>query len=405
MIPSVDLLSACPFAILAGTTITDVPPSIITGDVGLSPGGGAAILVSCVEVTGNIYAVDAAGPVPCAIMNPALLTQAKADLVTAYNQALGLIPTMPVDTPISGVLTPGVYPYSAAALTGAAVTFTGVGDFVFQIPTTLTVPVGAVFTIAGGADARRIFFVVGSSATINSGVTFKGNILALTSISAGTLSNIEGKLLARNGAVTLDTNTINSNSCFVQCPTITFGAIPVTGVVGVAYNGDASASPVNVYNYTIIAGALPNGLALNPVSGAITGVPTTAGIFNFTAQAEDGNGCIGTQPYVITISEAVVCPVIIIVPESIPSGFINRNYRKQLIISQLVPVNSFIIISGELPDGLTLSDTGVISGRPTVRGLFNFVVQASDANFCSGSRAFVINVTSARGGNSFCLCD
>lgn len=404
MTPAVDLLSACPFAILAGTAITNIPPSAITGDVGLSPGTGAAIGVSCAEVVGNIYAVDAAGPLPCSIMDPVLLDQAKLDLVTAYDQGLALAPTMPIDTPIAGTLVPGVYPYSAAALVAAGVlNFDGIGDYVFQIPAGLTVPVGVVMNLINGADAKRIFWIVGSSAVINSGVTFKGSVLALTSISVDTLTNVEGKLLARNGAVTLDQNTVNSNSCFVICPDITLSSIPPTATIGIAYVGNTLASPAGIYTYSVTFGALPDGLNLNVNTGEITGIPILAGIFNFTIQAIDAQSCVGFREYTITVSPQS-CPIITIIPVSIPFGRKNKLYNFQLKVDGGTPPYAFIIVDGELPIGLTLTPEGLIAGTPTVNGTYDFTVQVSDENFCVGAESFRIKISSGGWINRYCPC-
>lgn len=107
---TVNLGTADSFAVLAGTGVTDVPTSTITGDVGVSPTTGASITgLTCAEVTGTIYTVDAAGP-SCRVVNPSLLTTAKNDFVTAYNDAAGRTPVTTVPTELGGTTkTPGVY--------------------------------------------------------------------------------------------------------------------------------------------------------------------------------------------------------------------------------------------------------------------------------------------------------
>src|ERR1700724_404544 len=86
----VDLKSASSFAVLTKSGVTDVPASVITGDVGASPITGAADNLTCVEVSGKSYSVDAAGPLPCRITNATLLTAAVKDMMTAYtNAAIG----------------------------------------------------------------------------------------------------------------------------------------------------------------------------------------------------------------------------------------------------------------------------------------------------------------------------
>lgn len=298
----INLNTACPFALLAGTTITDIPPSVITGDVGVSPGPGTAQLVSCPEVTGNIYVTSPGGPsAACQIVDPVLLTQAKLDLQAAIIAGYGILPTKPVDTPLQGVITPGIYPYSAGLLIVAAnpPVFTGVGDYVFQIPTLLTVDVAVIMAVAGGADPKRIFFVV-DTATINTGVTFKGSVLAQTSISAGNLSDIEGKLLAHDGAVTLDENTVNSNSCGAGiCEDIIVLPLNLPNYrVNKPYSQFISASGgTEPYEFFVTSGSLPPGLSLNPTTGEISGTSSSKETYSFTITATDFTGCSNSQSY------------------------------------------------------------------------------------------------------------
>lgn len=402
MIPIIDLQSVCPFAILAGTTITDVPPSVITGDVGLSPATGAALLVTCAEVTGNIYTVDAAGPLPCRITNPALLTQAQLDLQAAITAGFLLAPTMPINTPLTGqTITPGVYPYSAAlGITAGTLTFDGPGDYVFKVPTLLTIGVGVTMVLANGADARRIFWVTDTT-TINTGDIVKGNFLAQTSISVATLTDVEGKLLAHDGAVTLDQNTVETAGCFA-CPIITLNVPAAVGSVGVLYSDNVSASGgLAPYVYSITAGTLPDGLVLDVNTGEIAGIPTTVGIFNFSVTATDANGCEGSQAFIIDIG-ASACPVITITPYQLVVAIRRGAYYQQLFsIGGQSPV-TFSVILGALPPGITLNaTTGLISGRATERGTFDFTIVATDDNGCSGQRAFSISVFVWRGS---CPC-
>jgi hypothetical protein len=111
------------------------------------------------------------------------------------------------------LLGPGVYHFNTSAQLTGTLTLNGGGNanaiFVFQIGSTLTTASNAIVVAQNGAQAANIFWQVGSSATLGTGTTFIGNILALTSITANTGSFVAGRLLARNGAVTLDTNIIN----------------------------------------------------------------------------------------------------------------------------------------------------------------------------------------------------
>ena len=227
--PTVDLGTAKPFAILAGTPdITDAGhASVITGNVGLSPASGAGIGLLSTQVIGSIYAVNGAGP-SGSINNPDLLTTAKSDLTTAYTNAAGRTPVNTINTELGGQhLYAGVYTTNSTALqiTGGAA---GPGPLVLDAQNdasavfifegsdeqagSLTVGPGGTVSLINGASACNVFWRV-YGATINTSAVFKGNILALTSITVANGASIEGRLLARNGEVTLNTDTITAPVC------------------------------------------------------------------------------------------------------------------------------------------------------------------------------------------------
>lgn len=215
---TVNLRTTTGFVILAGSLISNVPTSVITGDVGLSPAAGSNIAgLTLGEVTGTIYTVDASGPAG-SVPNPTLLTAAKGDLTTAYNDAVGRtpVPTGSFLNPGSGnigglSLVPGLYKFTSSTLiTGSNVTLTGSATevWIFQIATDLTVGNGIQVILAGGAKASNIFWQVGTSATLGTTSIFKGTIMADQSISLNTGATVEGRLLARIAGVTLARNTI-----------------------------------------------------------------------------------------------------------------------------------------------------------------------------------------------------
>lgn len=215
---ALDLGSADDFAILAGTAITNVPTSAITGDVGLSPTTGAAIGLTAAQVTGTIYAVDAAGPAGSE-NNPVFLTAAKTDLTAAYLDAAGQTPVSTVPTELGGTTkTAGTY-NSAAGTFGITGTLTldGQGDpnavFIFKTASTLITASSSRVVLENGAQACNVYWQVGSSATLGTNSVFKGTILALTSITVTTGVNVEGRVLARNAAVTLDHAIITVARC------------------------------------------------------------------------------------------------------------------------------------------------------------------------------------------------
>jgi hypothetical protein len=201
---AVPLGTAASFAVMAGSTITSTGPTVITGDLGLSPGTSVTGFPPG-QVNGAIHAADSAA------------VQAQADLTTAYDDAAAQPATATIPTELGGTTqTPGVYD-SAAGTFGITGTLTldAQGDpdavFIFQAASTLITASASSVSLVNGAQASNVFWVVGSSATLGTSSTLQGSILALTSITVTTGTTINGRALARNGAVTLDTNTINLN--------------------------------------------------------------------------------------------------------------------------------------------------------------------------------------------------
>lgn len=199
----IPLASTSTIAILAGSTITNTGGTSITGDIALSPGssiGGfpPGILVGTQHI------------------NDVIANQAKVDLTTAYNTAAGLTCTdiVTLSGNIGGLtLTPGLYKStSTLSISSGDLTFDAKGDenavFIIQIASSLTTTSGRQVILSGGAKASNIFWQVGSSATFGTTSVFKGTILAMQSITFKTGATLEGKALARNGAITLEGNTI-----------------------------------------------------------------------------------------------------------------------------------------------------------------------------------------------------
>ncbi len=377
------------FAVLGGSTVTNTGTSAVTGDVGVSPG---------TEVTGFPPGMVIGGAIH---VNDAVAMQAQTDLTTAYNAVAGTACNVDLSGQDLGglTLTPGVYCFSTSAqLTGTLrLDFQGNPNaiFLFKIGSALTTASGSAVLLlnSGGSNCpSNLFWQVGSSATLGTGSSFVGNILALSSITLTTGAQLQGRALARNGAVTLDTNSVTRCGPATGCPLITVNPATLpNAVIGTAYNQTVTASGgAAPYTFAVSSGALPGGLVLNAATGAITGIPTIAGTFNFTITASDINNCQGTRGYVINIASGVGCPVIAISPTALPPGATGTPYSSVLTASGGAAPYAFTLTSGALPPGLTLTPTGTISGTPLTSGNFSFTIRATDANGCFGARTYTL---------------
>jgi hypothetical protein len=201
--------AADPFAVLGASTVTNTGPTIVNGDLGISPGAACTGLPApCTGggpgiVTGTIHAADATS------------LAAQNSITTAYNslasQACNLVLT---GTDLGGLtLTPGVYCFSSSAQLTGTLTLNALGNpgavWVFQIGSTLTTASSSRVVFINGGQACGAFWQVGSSATLGTTTNFSGNILALASITLNTGATSSGGLFARTAAVTLDTNVVS----------------------------------------------------------------------------------------------------------------------------------------------------------------------------------------------------
>jgi Ice-binding-like len=211
----VGLGTAGSFAVLAGTTVTNTGPSTISGDLGVSPGTAVTGFPPGIVSNGTIHSADG------------VADGAQSDLTTGYNDAAGRSPTANVPAFIGAgqTLAPGVYKASSSLDVGGSLTLDAGGDpnavFIFQAPSTLVTDSASSVILTNGAQACNVFWQVGSSATLGTNSAFTGSILALTSISVNTGDTVDGRALARNGAVTLDDDTITSPTCATPPPTPT----------------------------------------------------------------------------------------------------------------------------------------------------------------------------------------
>jgi hypothetical protein len=205
----VDLATASPFVVLGGTTVTNEGPSVLNGDLGVSPGTALTGFDGIATVNGATHATNA------------VAAQAQLDLTNAYNVAAGQ-PVAPAND-LSGtdlgnrVLTAGAYRYNAGALLTGPLTLDAQGDpdaeFVFQIGAELTTESASSVLLVNGASPCNVYWQVGSSAAIGTTTQFVGNLMALTSISLTNGATVQGRMLARNGQVSLINNVLTAPAC------------------------------------------------------------------------------------------------------------------------------------------------------------------------------------------------
>jgi hypothetical protein len=261
----VGLGTATSFSVLAGTTVTNTGPSRLSGDLGVSPGSVVTGFPPG-QVNGTQHTADA------------VALQAQSDLTTAYNDAAGRTPATVVSGDLGGqTLAPKVYKAtSTMGLTGT-VTLDGQGVpnavFIFQAGSSLITGSSSTVRLIHGAQPCNVFWQVGSSATLGTNTTFVGSILALTSASVQTGTTVAGRVLARNGQVSLDTNTFTGPACAA-------GSTP---------SATSTSTPATVP--TAIEGGLANGHGRPPGNGSGPGAPAMwwvgglTGVALFSARA------------------------------------------------------------------------------------------------------------------------
>jgi hypothetical protein len=317
----VNLRTASSFAVLGASTVTNTGPSVIRGDLGLSPGSSITGIGAAPDgvVIGTVHQTDAQA------------AQAQRDTTTAYNVAASLTPTRSGLGDLRGLsLTPGVYTGGALSLSNnGALTLAGSAKsvWVFQASSTLTIGSATRIIITGGASACNVFWQVGSSATIGTSAQFQGTVLAQESVTATTRATVVGRLLARTGAVTLDTNTITAptgcpapgTTSETVAPRITSGA-PTPATAGTPYRFTVTASGTPSPTFT--STPLPAGLTLDTRTGVISGTPVTPGSFTVTVTASNGTAPNAAVTYAVTVraSRAVAPAPVSVPPTTLPAS-------------------------------------------------------------------------------------
>ena len=239
---SVNLNSASNFAVIAASTVTNTGSSVINGDLALYPGTSVTGFPAGI-INGSKHITDTNA------------NQAQLDLTAAYLNAAGQTPVTTIATELGGkTIKAGIYDSAAGtfSVTGS-LTLDAENNpdaiFIFKTASSLITDDASSVNLINGAQACNIYWQVGSSATLGKNSIFKGNILTLISATLTTGANVEGRVLSRNGAVTLDNNIITKATCSASAPVI---ATPVI-VAPVIATTTATSTPVVAPIVTVLA--------------------------------------------------------------------------------------------------------------------------------------------------------
>ncbi len=263
--PARGLGSAANFLVLGGSTVTNTGATVVAGELGTAPG---------TTITGFPPGIVTEGGKTH--MGDALALQAQSDVTLAYNSSVGQPCNIHLaDQELGGkTLTPDVYCFSSLAKLTGQLVLDAQGNtaatWIIQIPGGLSTASNSSVVVTNGGGVCNVFWIVGESATIGAGSAFAGNILALTSITLAKGANLSGRALARNGAVTLDTNTITKPPCAqAPVPTPTPTLIPAPAHVSVEYQ--CAADGRVAVSVGLTAGVIVSGLGEDITSATDTG--------------------------------------------------------------------------------------------------------------------------------------
>jgi hypothetical protein len=361
--------AAASFAVLGGSRVTSSGSTIITGNLGVSPGN--SVSGSPTVKVGAIF------------RNDSIARQAQQDATSAYNDLAGRVCSVDLTGQDLGgkTLGPGVYCFTSPAQLTGTLTLNAAGNpaavWIFQMANTFTTTPDSRVLAINGAQAGKVFWQVGNSASLGANSTFLGSLVVLTTITLNNGASVSGRLLARAGDVTLDTNDVSlcCDPLTVDPPTLPWGT------PGTAYSQTITASGgLPPYIFTIISGSLPAGLKPLTPGGVLSGTLVSAGTFSFTVMATDSHGCTGSRAYTINVP----CPTITVSNPTVTTGLAGQPFSQRFTQTGGAGMTTFRT-ADTLPAGLTLSDVGVLAGTPVQMGEFPIVVTFTDANGCTGT--------------------
>jgi len=428
-LPLVNLGTAGDFAILSKAGITNVFKSTITGDIGSSPITGAAILVSCAEVTGTILAVDAAGPLPASVTNPTKLGIAVGDMQAAYTDAAGRANPDFLNLGAGNIggltLTPGLYKWTTGLLIPSDVTISGGPNdvWIFQVTGPLTLNNAVKINLMGGAQAKNIFWQVTTAVSLGTTSHFEGNILGQTSISLLTGASINGRLLAQT-AVALQMSTVTvtpADAPDAVLPTVN-STEPINNATGVASNkaivvnfSEAmDIATINASTFTLMQGTTVVAGAVTYTGSKATFISTSnlengkIYIATITSGAKDiaGNALASNHTFSFTTEVAadIILPVVnSTVPQNNATG-VELNKVVSLTFSEVmnpltINASTFTLMQG------TVAVSGVVAYSGTTATFTPSVILVSDlvytATITTGAKDLAGNSLAANSVLSF----
>ncbi len=298
------------------------------------------------------------------------------------------------------VLTPSVYGFANSAQLTGTLTLDALGDpdavFIFKIASTLTTANGSAVLVINGGSPCNVYWQIGSSATLGSGTAFAGNLLAFTSITLTSGSSISGRALARNGAVTLSTNSV------ADLPARA-GPLPDHH----DQPGDPAARRRR-HPLQSGSGRLRQhraALYLHHFERVAAGRAFAGSRHRSHQRNADParhlqfhrhrhrRGRLRRQPALLIVIAAFGCPPIVLSPPTLPDGELGQPYSEFISASGGLAPYAYTVSSGNLPTGLMLNGiTGEIAGTPTEAGIFNFSITATDAEGCPGISSYVVTI-------------
>jgi hypothetical protein len=380
--PAPPLGNAASFAVLGGSTVTNSGNTIVTGNLGVSPGNtitGFPFPPGTVKL-GDIF------------KNDALAKAAHNDAGIAYAQ---LVNQKPADSALlTGTLPPGTYHFSTATqLTGALTLDAGQDPsavWIFQIDSSLTTAPGSCVLAINRAQPGNVFWQVSTSATLGANSAFVGNLIAHDNITLNSHASAFGRLLALTGTVTLDTDNVTLCS---TCNAITLDPTTLPGgMVGAPYTTTTikASGGADPYTYKVISGSLPFEMSLTR-EGVLSGTPTEFGSFPITVAATDSQGCSGERKYTV-----IACPDLTLSPATPLDA--NACVEMQQPITTIGGSGTYKYTSDDLPAELKLipengAPSTILTGTFATPGDRIFTVMSEDTvTHCIVKRTYILKV-------------